>query len=229
MPSNRSGTALVQVSLLVVATTVGLVACADVEPAEVSDSESLGPAETVTELLAAIDEGRFDDAAQLTDAVQAALLSLAEGADASDVVGAIEAGPGPVAANFWSGFAQTLDEASDPAGGAISAGEESVEGSSRFVEVSVTPAEGEDRSFVLRRDGAWQVDLLATFGPTLAERLIAPVEAMLSSANDDASTVLGHLNASADSLRLVAADPDLPAATHQSLLGLIERVTRAGG
>lgn len=221
-PSGRS----VVLGLMIV---MAVTACRDQAPANdtTSTGQDLEPVEVVSELLAAVVEGRFEDTPPLTDGVQAALVTLAEGADATDVVELLVDGGEGVAANFWSGFAQTLDPSLDTAQITVEAGDATTMGGEEFVFVTATLPDGEPRSFVLRRDGSWKVDLLATFAPVLAERLIPAVESLLSSANTDGATVLARLNESEASLRVAVANPGIDDVSHQSLLALIERVTRA--
>jgi len=210
-----------------------LVVAAACSPDSTPDSTTvpagtLDPEGVVRTLLADVQAGRFDHAASLTDGGQAVLLTLAEGADATDVTESLADEGSAVAANFWSGFAQTLDPADDPAEWTVEVGEEITEDGHTFVAVRVVPGEEEGRIFFLRQDGTWQVDMMATFGPILAERLTPPVESLLSSANADASPVLALLVESVPSLRVAAANTELAPATHQAALGLIERITRAG-
>lgn len=188
----------------------------------------LDPEGVVRALLADVQAGRFDHAASLTDSEQAVLLTLAEGADATDVTDSLADGGEAVAANFWSGFAQTLDPAADTSGWSVEVGEEIAEGEETFVAVEILPGEDDSRTFFLRRNGTWQVDMMATFGPILAERLTPPVESLLSSANANAASVLARLVDSVPSLRVAEANTELPPSTHQTVLGLIERITRAG-
>lgn len=206
------------------------VACSDAPATDDSTipSGDLDPEGVVRTLLADVHAGRFEDAAALTDTEQAALLTLAEGAHATDVTESFEDGGTAVAANFWSGFAQTLDPVDDTSQWQVEAGEELSEGGETFVAVDVVPAESDGRTFFLRRDGTWKVDMMATFGPILAERLTPPVESLLSSANANAASVLSRLVDSVPSLRVAEANTELPPATHQAVLGLIERITRAG-
>lgn len=205
-----------------------LTACSDEPPTETTVPENLGPEATVRTLLGDIQAGEFEKAAALTDTEQAGLLTLAEGADATDVVEALEDGGEAVAANFWSGFAQTLEPGDQPENWPIAVGEEVTQGDLVFVPIEVVPPDGEERIFYLRRDGTWKIDMMATFGPILAERLAPPVETLLSSANPNASTVLSLLVESVASLQVAAAHSELEPDTHQSLLALIERITRAG-
>ena len=49
----------------------------------------------------------------------------------------------------------------------------------------------------------------------------------MSSANTNAATLIAMLRDSAPSLQVAAQNPNLDLATHQALLALLERVTRA--
>ncbi len=220
-----------QPRLVACAVALVLVGCTGAE--ESPDTTIMGsdsaPAQVVSDLLSAIEEGRFEDAADVTDLDQAALLTLVEGANATEVVAALTDEAVQTGSNFWSGFAQTVDGFA-PGSVTVSEGESVTQGHSHFVMVSVLPEQGDPRVFVVRRtDDAWVIDLFATFGSTLSERLLAPVETVLASANPDAAVVRTRLGQSADSLLVAAADPNLPSSAHQSLLALIERVTRTPG
>lgn len=222
---------LVRSRVLICSMVLGLTAACtgpDAAPETTVVAGDLAPGELVGELLTAVEEGRFDDAARLTDSGQAGLLALAEGADANEVVEALEGDPDGVAANFWSGFAQSLDPERSLSESSVTVGDEVTEGESRFVPVRVAYPEGEDRTFYLRQADGWRVDLMATFGHVIAGRLTPRVEDLLDSANPNASQVIGLLNRSAPSLMLAARNPQLDSATHQSLLALLERITRAG-
>lgn len=206
---------------------VGLFACSgEATTPDTTVPSGLAPEAVVEELLDAIAEGRFEDTAPLTDSTQAVLFTLAEGADAADVLEAMDAGGDAVAANFWSGFAQAID--ADLAAGSVEleTGEVVPESGEEFVTVTLTVDGGDRQYFVLRQAGGWKIDLMATFAPVLAERLIPPVESLLGSANADAGVVLGYLSEQEPSLNHSFTRPDLPADVHQHLLALVERVTR---
>ncbi len=214
--------------LLLVVLLLAGVACRGEEPIpDETVPSDLDPAGVVRTVLLAVDEGRFDDTPPLTDLAQAGLLTLAEGADANDVVDALGSGEA-VAANFWSGFAQTLDPAFEPDALELEVGDTITEEGHQYVAVTATPPAGDPLTFVVRREGGWRIDLMATFGPVLAERLIPPVEALLSSANTNAGVVLAELRRAAPSLRVAADSPTLAPESHQSILTLLERVTRTG-
>ena len=146
---------------------------------------------------------------------------------AEQLEAALETDPGVVASNFWSGYAQTLDAEVTMDSLSIEEGDTVTEGDRTYAIVRVSDPSGNERRFYLRRDEGWTVDLMATFGPVLAERMVPRVEALLSSANANAGVLIGLLRDSAPSLQVVTRHPELDQATHQTLLALIERVTRA--
>jgi hypothetical protein len=217
--------------VLLLALTSVVAACspkAEPAPDTTTPVQSLAPEDLVSGLMAAVDEGRFEDAAALTDVSQAALLTLVEGADPSEVADLLAGDGRDVSANFWSGFAQTLPSGFSSSDLQISVGDTIEKGGVEFVRVTVEAPEGDPQVFVLHHDGRWEVDLMATFAPILAERMVPPVDNLLQSANPDAGTVLEQLRRSAPSLEVAIDNPDLPAEVRQSLLALIERVTRIG-
>lgn len=197
-------------------------------PPQTSVVSDLDPEGVVTDVLAAVAEGRFEDAAAYTDQRQAGLLALAEGSEISEVATALDEGASAVAANFWSGFAQSLDPSFSLESASLEVGEVTEQDGRRFVPVVMAGPEGEERVFYLRDEEGWKVDLMATFAPLVAERLTPRVEALLSSAHPDAGVVVGLLNDATPSLQVAAADPSLDVTTHQAVLALIERITRAG-
>jgi hypothetical protein len=220
-----------QLRLMVCLVALAAASCTGVEDAsDTTVPGDVGPTQVVSALLAAIEDGRFEDAAGLTDHGQAALLTLVEGANASEVAGALIDEPLSVTSNFWSGFAQTLHVSLSPGDVTVTEGQVATQGDSQFVTVLVQPDDDDERAFVLRRkEDAWVIDLFATFGPAMSEKLLVPVETILNSAHADAALVRTRLSQTADSLLVAASDPTLPTASHQSLLALIERVTRTPG
>jgi hypothetical protein len=199
------------------------------EPPDSSAAAPRSPTEVVSTLLRAIDEGRFEDTAPLTDTTQAALFTLAEGATATEVATAIGEDSEAVAANFWSGFAQSLPEDFSPSDVSVEMVAEGTEGESRFAMVSVSRGDDRPRTFVLRREDRWRVDLFASFASIVAGTLVPAVDSVLTSASGDASAVLTGLSESADSLRYALAEGELSGDTEQTVLALLERVTRSGG
>jgi hypothetical protein len=224
-PRRRSFRPIVSFLVLAVATACN----GGADPPDSSVAAPRSPTEVVSALLRAIDEGRFEDTAPLTDTTQAALFTLAEGATATEVATAIEGDSGAVAANFWSGFAQSLPEDFSPSDVSVELVGEGTEGESRFAAVSVSRGDDPPRTFVLRRQDGWRVDLFASFASIVAGTLVPAVDGVLTSASGDASAVLTGLSGSADSLRYALAEGDLSGDMQQTVLALLERVTRSGG
>ncbi len=228
VPGARRWSAASLVLILVLMSVTACSAKQEPPPETTAPAQSLAPEDLVGRLMAAVDEGRFEDAAALTDASQAALLTLIEGADPSEVADLLAGGGEDVSANFWSGFAQTLPSGFSSSDLQISVGETIEQGGMEFLPVTVEAPEGDPQVFVLHHNGRWEVDLMATFAPILAERMVPPVDNLLQSANPDAGAVLEQLRRAAPSLEVATQNPDLGAEVRQSLLALIERVTRIG-
>ena len=175
----------------------------------------------------AMQRGDFDVAAALTIENHAALASLAEGATFADVATALDADDLEIAANFWSGFAQAAGESFLGDVDLEDAGQTD-SGSETFHLVAVSSAQAEDRNLVTRDLDGHRIDLFASFGPGLAERMISPVEILLTSATDDAVLILTELESIAPSLEVAASDPSLTPEETQVVLQLIELITRIG-
>lgn len=207
------------------------VSCSDgtVDPVE---TNSLGPGadsalEAVEELVDAINEPDFAAAARFAIPTQAALAALAEGATFGTVAQALRDGDDDVAANFWSGFAQGAGSfLTDPI-------ELNDEGTVtvrdvEFYEVSVTPADGEIRSVLVRESDGYRVDLFASFGSGLADKMTPQVERLLTTQTADARLILSHLQEVVPSLLVAAELPGNTGEVTQQLLTLVEVITRVG-
>src|SRR5690606_41301212 len=77
----------------------------DAEPVETTLPPQMEPVDVVDALLTALHAGRFEDTPAFTDVEQASLASLAEGADATDRVEALDADPHAGAASVGAGLA----------------------------------------------------------------------------------------------------------------------------
>jgi len=185
------------------------------------------PVAAVEDLRDLLTSGEFGAASSLAVPNQAALASLAEGATTGQVADAIEHGDSDIAANFWGGFAQGVGE--------IFTGELTIEDSGTTTEsgvefflVGVTPEAGVERLIITRDVDGQRIDLFASFGPVLAEQMIAPVELLLGTSSEDSRVTLAALQEVVPSLLVAAADETLSPETVQSLLQLIELITRVG-
>ncbi len=201
-------------------------------PAVTTSSVTIGPGaasaeEAVLELQSALVKGDFETASSLAVPNQAALAALAEGATFSQVADALDRGDADVASNFWSGFAQGAGEVFAETITAESLGTQSESGI-EFHLVAVTSGSGSERRMVTRDVDGHRIDLFASFGVSLAGRMISPVASLLSSANEDATRVLRELETMVPSLTVAAAEEGLPPESVQGILQLIELITRVG-
>lgn len=210
---------------LVVATI--LVACGGPVASGPTDPEpgAASPQAAVDELIRDLRIPDFESAGHLLVPGQAAVASLAEGATFNQVADAIESGDRSVGSNFWAGFAQG-------AGGFLSGsvslgtGEDMAEAGIEFTPVEVSLEDGQTRRLVARDVDGYRIDLFASFGAGLANRMIPPVERLLSTQTVDAKTILPELKLMVPSLQVAATEPGLLPSTHQDLLQLIELITR---
>lgn len=179
----------------------------------------------VFELIEHLNAPDFAAASDLVVPGQAALATLAEGATFSEVADAIEDGDAQVASNFWAGFAQGagafLVEGVD-----VQDGETVVEGDLEFHLVSVDLGDEGKRTIMTRDVDGHRIDLFASFGGGLAERMIAPVERLLSANTEAAATILPELKTIVPSLLVAANQPDVSPSSVQDLLRLVELITR---
>lgn len=178
-------------------------------------------------LVDALTAGDFDRAVPLAVANQAALATLAEGATFGQVADAIRNNDREVVANFWAGFAQGAGEFLT---GSVQL--EPGEGVRRddidYSVVRVVPASGGERELFARESEGYRIDLFASFAPGLASRMVGPVERLLSAQTDDARLVLSELRDAVPSLLVAAERPSQPPDVVQSVLRLVELITRVG-
>lgn len=170
-------------------------------------------------------EGDFGGASSLAMPDQAALASLAEGATSGEVADALRTGDEAIAANFWSGFAQGFGEVLSGDFTVEEIGPET-ESDVEFFLVSVTPESGGPRRLVTQDVDGHRVDLFASFGAGLAERLISPIEILVDSPIGDNAVILGALQGVVPSLLIAASDETLGTEAIQAVLRLVEVITR---
>ncbi|HEY5891053.1 MAG TPA: hypothetical protein VIW94_10180 [Acidimicrobiia bacterium] len=213
-------------NFLVLAALV-LVSCSGDRGADPDDGFGSGAdsaEEAVTELLVHLSSGEFSAAVPLTIPGQAALASLAEGATVEDVANGLRDGDETIANNFWSGFAQTVEPALLEAPAVIGSSPATVEDVA-FTVVTVSGGAVE-RTFTTRDLEGHRIDIFATFGPSLAARLYAPVERLFESTDPDAAFILGELREQVPALHMAAQTPGLAPNVVQDILQLIELITR---
>jgi hypothetical protein len=183
--------------------------------------------EAVNELVTAINEPDFDAASELAMPGQAALASLAEGASFAVVADALRTGDRDVAANFWSGFAQgTQNFLTGPVEVTLDGAIE--QGGIEFEVVRVVPGTGGARTVVARDDDGYRIDLFASFGAGLADKMVTPVERLLTTQTEDARLILSSLQDIVPSLLAAAGMSGTPVDVSQQLIALVEVITRVG-
>jgi hypothetical protein len=214
------------VALVVLAVACGgddPITASTVAPGEGADS----PVAAVEELVAAINSPDFAEASRLAVPGQAALAALAEGATFGEVARSLSEGDEEIAANFWTGFAQETGGFLTGEVGVVEDGtvdRDDVE----FHTVTLTPPDGSARTIVVRNVDGYRVDLFASFGSGLADKMTGPVERLLATQTADARLVLAELQEIVPSLHVAASLPDTSPAASQQLLALIEVITRVG-
>jgi len=143
------------------------------------------------------------------------------------VAAGLRDGDEEIAANFWSGFAQG---AGNYLVGPVDAADSGTieEGGIEFSMIAVTPADGDSRRLYLRDEDGYRVDLFASFGPGLADKMIEPAERLLTTQTEDARLVLQGLEGIVPSLLLAAHQEGVPGDVSQQILSLVEVITRVG-
>lgn len=211
---------------------VGLVltvsACTGNEPSSGTNGNgATSPVAAVEELRSMLIAGDFASAGALAVPNQAALASLGEGASFGQVADAITDGDAEIAANFWSGFGQGVGEVLNSEL-AIEDRGSTTEGGVEFFLVGVTPAQGTERLIMTRDVDGQRIDLFASFGAGLAQRMISPVEILLGTSSADSAVILNALQDVVPSLLVSATDPSLSPDAVQGVLQLVELITRVG-
>jgi hypothetical protein len=181
----------------------------------------------VEELHDLLIDGDFTGASSLAMPGQAAIASLAEGATSGEVAEALQDGDEAIAANFWSGFAQGFGEVLS---GEITVEEIGAQSESdvEFYLVSVTPESGSAGRLVTQDVDGHRVDLFASFGAGLADRLISPIEILVDTPTGDNAVIIAALQDVVPSLLLAASDESLGPEAVQTVLRLVELITRVG-
>ena len=184
-------------------------------------------AAAVEELHDLLIAGDFAGASSLAMPGHAALASLAEGASSGEVAEALQAGDEAIAASFWNGFAQGFGEVLS---GDIAIEELGPQTQSdvEFFLVGVTPESGTTARLVTQDVEGHRVDLFASFGAGLADRLISPVEILVDSPSGDSGVILQALDGVVPSLLMAASDENLGPEAVQNVLRLVELITRVG-
>jgi hypothetical protein len=199
----------------------------DPEPSIAPGEGAGSPVGAVEELVSAINSADFAEASRLAVPGQAALAALAEGAGLEEVADALAEGDEEVAANFWAGFAQGTGSFLT---GPVTAVDDGVvtQGDVEFHRITVEPPSGATRSVLVKEVDGYRVDLFASFGPALADKMMAPAERLLTTRTADARLILARLQDIVPSLLVAAELAGTPGDVSQQILALIEVITRVG-
>lgn len=170
--------------------------------------------EVAEALLEALQTGDYAAAAALTFPDQLAWVVMAEGGSLTQAAEMLDSGLDQVAANYWQGFGETtqLSEV------AVRGVEES---EVRGVRFAVVALDGKLRLILRNLDG-WRVDIIASFAPTLVNRLIEAAQVVDANRGDQATTMLAMLAEQRPSVEVASAQPELPETTKSDLLSLLE-------
>lgn len=197
-------------SWAVVAAVALLVACTPPATRAGSAAAPARPEEAVAGLFAALGEGDFGEATDLTVPGQMVAVALVEGAEVDEAHDLLPSGGRTVGERFWGEFARSFTEflAVDP--GDVRTGDVAAfsAGGRRFARVEVAvPARGVVRAIVAREEdgGIWRIDVFASFAPALAGRL-PTVAAEVEGAGD--AELAGTLVDLEPSLLAAASLPD---------------------
>lgn len=224
----RRGPSCWMVAGLAVIVTVGAcTARGEDTSSSLPDKGAATAVEAVSGLVGVLDTGDFSSVSPLAMPDQPALASLAEGATFGQVAEALREDDSAVAANFWGGFAQgTADFLTGSV--AVTEGEVVTQDGMEFHVVEVRPESGGNREIITREADGYRIDLFASFAAGLAERLLGPVERLLAAQTQDSRLILTELRDVVPSLLVAAGRPDQPPDVVQSVLSLVELITRVG-
>lgn len=183
------------------------------------------PVAAVEGLIEAVNAADFDAAGQMSVPGQAALAALAEGATFDDVAAALTENGQQVTSNLWSGFAQGAGSllTGDVA---VSEGEVVTQGDVEFSTVTITMGDGETRTLLVRDVDGYRVDLFGSFGKAWADKMVDPVERLLTTQTDDARLILAELQEVVPSLLATTNLAGTSGAEAQQLMALVEVITR---
>ena len=174
------------------------------------------PEAVATAVLEALAAGDAETAADNTIEEQMVWLAMAEGASLQEAAGLLDGGADSVAVNYWTGFTE-LGEVPPVV---ISSITETTIGDHTFAVVSL--GEGDALRLVLRSEPEWKIDVVASFGSTLAARLADAVEVVAANSGDGADRLRLVLGAQRDSVEMASADSGLNETARQALADLAE-------
>jgi hypothetical protein len=198
------------------AALVGILSCRpEAATTTANAGDGLTPEEVASTLVAALESGDFGGAARLTITDQLPWVVMAEGASLAQAAGLQPADLVTVAENYWEGFSGSAPQLPAIEAGAV---EEAEVGGLGFATV---PLEGRLR-LVLRREESWRLDIIASFAPTLVNRLIESAELVEANRGEDADLLRQVLSQQWPSVEMASRQPGLPSTTRDDLARLLE-------
>lgn len=177
-------------------------------------SETVAPVDVAATVVDAILSGNTEVAADWTLLDQMPWMAMAEGASIEQAVGLLEEGSRQVAINYWQGFSEGAGFP-DLRVGQV---EESEVGGHRFA--SVVVGSGQRLALVLRMEDRWLVDVIASFGSTLAERLHDAVDIVAANRGPDVDRLAALIAQQRDSVSAALRSASLNESARQALTEL---------
>lgn len=214
-----NGARFARSAALVVALT--LVACSPAadEPAAqapVSEPGAADPRAAVEGLFDALEAGDYERAAALTVDDQMLAIAVTGNVPTDALQGVLDTGGADIGANYWESFTTNVQSFLGVGPDEVTTGAvDDVEvGGVSFATVELqVPVDGSRRRFVVQQGDGWKVDVVATFGPALAQRLGKAAEGFR--ADPTAADILASLVRQRPSLEVSLDAPGLDAATTQ--------------
>lgn len=177
------------------------VACSTATNSTTAPSSSgvdLPPDDVAADVATALDSGDPLAVANLTDLRPMPWVALAEGATVEQAATIAKEEAVAVASNFWTGFLDTAGLG----GTGIGSIEAFTEGDTNFARLDLGAG-----SIVLNQADTWRIDVIASFGAPLAERLLSAVEVIVANRSSEADLLREMLRAERDAVSVAIADP----------------------
>jgi hypothetical protein len=179
---------------------------------------NVAPDHVASQVLTKVESGDYEDAALLTSLDQMPWVALMEGATATEAATLLDQAGSEVAANFWEGFGEAgtgpfqVDQVTLRTLDGVD-----------FALVDVTGSSAASRLVLVDQDG-WKVDVIASFGAGLADRLLEAVQVAESATGPGANRLRQALGAQMPSIRVAMTEPGLPPEVADSLGRLLTRL-----
>lgn len=146
-------------------------------------------------------------------------VALVEGATVEEAANLDEAEAAAVAHNFWTGFLNSAVLAGVGAEGVRTF----EEGNSRFARFDLPHG-----SVVLKADGEWRIDVVASFAAPLAQRLLGAIDVVIANPSPAADELRQILAAQRDSVAVALADPTLESEARALVEEVLQAVSALG-